>query len=103
MHSVTYNICRLFEIAPDLIHLFPFKDQDLSDDNVLLKQHAMQVMESIDACLGMIGDLEELQETLIQLGIIHNMKDVQVGSFAVSIPFNVLVNCTLTLLCMSMH
>ena len=84
---------RLFEIAPDLKYLFPFKDQDLTDDNALLKQHSMQVMESIDMCLGMTDDPEELQETLVQLGIVHNMNDVQVESFAVST-----FHCSITVL-----
>lgn len=46
----------------------------------------MQVMESIDTCLGMAGEPEKLQETLIQLGIIHHMSNVKVDNFAVSKP-----------------
>lgn len=74
----------MFEIAPDLKKLFPFKDQELSDDNELLKKHAIQVMESIDLAIGMLDTPDELKETLITLGIVHNMKSVQLESFGVS-------------------
>lgn len=77
-------VCRLFEIAPELQDLFPFKDEELSSDNAMLKKHAVQVMESIDAAIGMLDDPDELQETLIGLGIVHNMSNVKVDSFAVS-------------------
>lgn len=50
----------------------------------MLKKHAVQVMESIDAAIGMLDDPDELQETLIGLGIVHNMSNVKVDSFAVS-------------------
>ena len=41
-------------------------------------------MESIDGAISMLDNPEELQENLIELGIIHHMKDVQLESFAVS-------------------
>ena len=57
----------------------------MTPDNELLKKHGVQVMESIDAAIGMLDNPEELKETLIDLGIVHHMKDVKVESFAVSI------------------
>ncbi len=75
---------RLFEIAPELIEIFPFDGKDLDDDNVSLKKHAMQVMQSIDDALGMADQPEELKETLIGLGVVHNMSNVNLDSFAVS-------------------
>ena len=75
---------RLFEIAPELQKLFPFDGEAVTADNELLKRHGIQVMESIDAAIGMLDNPEELKETLIDLGIVHHMKDVQVDSFAVS-------------------
>lgn len=81
---------RLFEIAPNLQYLFPFKDEDLKSDSTPLKKHAIQVMESIDAAIGMLDNPEELKETLIGLGIVHHMKDVQLASFAVSVVYDLL-------------
>jgi len=75
--------CRLFEIAPELQELFPFQGQELNEENTLLKKHALQVMESVGLAISLMGDPEQLQETLIELGIIHNMKSVQVKSFEV--------------------
>ncbi len=45
----------------------------------------MQVMTSIDDALRMAGQPDELKETLIGLGVIHNMSNVQLESFAVSL------------------
>lgn len=75
---------RLFEIAPDLLSLFPF--DEVSEETPGLKKHASDVMESIDKAIDLLkaGDLEELQDTLLELGIVHHMKSVQVESFAVS-------------------
>ena len=41
-------------------------------------------MESIDAAVGLLGNSQELEDTLFELGIIHHMKEVQLDSFAVS-------------------
>lgn len=49
-------------------------------------------MESIDSALGMAGQPEELKETLIGLGVVHNMSNVQLDSFAVSVN-NYYFNC----------
>lgn len=64
----------------------------MTPDNELLKKHGVQVMESIDAAIGMLDNPEELKETLIDLGIVHHMKDVKVESFAVSIKLCVCVH-----------
>lgn len=74
---------RLFEIAPDLQDLFPFEGEELSEENELLKKHALQVMESVGMAIGLMGDPEQLKEILIGLGVVHNMKSVQVDSFKV--------------------
>ena len=82
-HTLSYShLCRLFELAPDLINLFPFELNEDSQDG--LKKHALQVMQSIDMAIGMLDDQNELEDTLTELGIIHNMKSVQLESFAVS-------------------
>ncbi len=78
---------RLFEIAPELIEIFPFDGEDLNDDNVSLRKHSMQVMQSINDALGMADQPEELKETLIGLGVVHNMSNVQLESFAVSLHY----------------
>ena len=67
-----------------MVQLFPFRDEKLSDEHEGLQKHAMQVMESINDALGMAGQPEELKETLIELGVVHNMNSVKVESFAVS-------------------
>ena len=77
-------VFRLFEIAPDLKDLFPFSKGTNHDE--ALKKHGLLVMESIDTAISLLGDgnFEELKDTLIELGIVHNMKEVQLDSFAVS-------------------
>ena len=75
---------RLFEIAPDLKELFPFKEDELSDEHEGLRKHALQVMESVDLAINLLDDSDELVETLVSLGIVHNMSNVRVDSFAVS-------------------
>ena len=77
--------CRLFEIAPELQELFPFEGQELTEENTLLKKHALQVMESVGGAISLMGNPEQLQDTLIELGIVHNMKSVQVKSFEVGL------------------
>ncbi len=47
----------------------------------------MQVMQSINDALGMADQPEELKETLIGLGVVHNMSNVQLESFAVSLHY----------------
>ena len=80
---------RLFEIAPKLQELFPFQGEELSDDNKKLRFHALQVMETIDAAIGMLHDVQTLTDTLVDLGIVHNMKNVKVESFAVSLHISI--------------
>lgn len=74
-------ISRLFLIAPQLLELFTFKDE--AEDKGLRK-HGLQVMNSIDGAIGLLNEPELLEETLIELGIIHNMKSVNIESFGVS-------------------
>lgn len=75
---------RLFEIAPELLNLFSFKDASNKDEG--MRQHGLNVMESIDAAITLLGskEMSELVDNLVELGIIHNMKHVQLDSFAVS-------------------
>lgn len=56
----------------------------MNEENDLLKKHALQVMESVGACISIIDDTERLVETLKQLGMVHNLANVEVKSFAVS-------------------
>ena len=66
------------------MELFPFSDEELNQDHPGLKKHGIQVMESIGAAINLLSNPEELKEVLLQMGIIHNMLNVQVESFAVS-------------------
>ena len=70
----------------------------MTPDNEELKRHGIQVMESIDAAIGMLDNPAELKETLIDLGIIHHMKDVKLESFAVSIKL-----CVCVRVCINSH
>lgn len=72
------------------MELFPFDAADPSLEG--FRKHALDVMETVDKAIEMLvdGDIEELKDTLVELGIVHNMKNVQVESFAVSlIPYRV--------------
>ena len=71
----------------------------MTSDNELLKKHGVQVMESIDAAIGMLDNPEDLKETLIDLGIVHHMKDVKVESFAVSIKIKSACVCVCVCVC----
>ena len=81
----------MFEIAPDLQKLFYFSDDELDDNHPGLRKHAMQVMEKIDGAIGLLDEEEELKEELVGLGIVHHMSNVNVGSFAVSIGFRLIM------------
>lgn len=78
----SYN--RLFEIAPQLKEAFSFREDNLEKDNSALIKHGKVVMESIDLAIGMLDDIETLQETLIDMGVVHNMKEIKIDSFGVS-------------------
>lgn len=67
--------------------MFSFKNEELNRENEGLRKHGLQVMESIDAAVGLLEDPEELQEVLITLGIVHHMNEVQLESFGVSFIF----------------
>ena len=67
------------------MELFPFSGEQIDANNPGLIRHGTQVMESIDAAVDLLGDLDELVETLKTLGIVHNMANVELKSFAVSI------------------
>lgn len=90
-HTPIIMCYRLFEIAPELEKLFSFAEMTTEDKKQKQLQHGMQVMESIGAAIEMLDDPETLKETLLGLGIMHNMKDVQVNSFAVSSSIEMLI------------
>ena len=56
----------------------------MNEENALLKKHALQVMESVGTCISIIHDPAQLEEALKQLGMVHNLANVDVKSFAVS-------------------
>ena len=75
---------RLFEIAPELQELFPFSGEELTDENEKLKEHAMQVMQAVGEAIKLLHKPPELKSLLTELGIVHNLSNVKVESFAVS-------------------
>ena len=74
----------MFEIAPELQELFSFKQEDLTPSNERLKKHAVQVMESVGMAIEIIDDQSQMEEVLLELGIVHHMKGVKINTFAVS-------------------
>jgi hypothetical protein len=76
---------KLFEIDPHVYDLFPFKGEAMNIENEGIRKHALQVMETIDAAVGLVvsGEIETLKETLIGLGMVHGMKSVQSKDFQV--------------------
>lgn len=81
----SFCIYRLFEISPTLYQLFPFKDEEISENNTGLAKHALQVMETIDVAIKMLsnGELEKLKETLEDLGAAHSFRSVKSEHFQV--------------------
>ena len=79
-------IFRLFELAPYLQALFPFADEELSESSETFQKHALQVMETVDTAVTLIlaNDISTLEGALIDLGMVHNFKNVKPEHFAVS-------------------
>lgn len=73
--------------------MFPFTEEDVGITSPALVKHGVQVMESIDAAVDLLGNTEELVETLKTLGIVHNMHSVQLESFAVR---HAIMYCTIS-------
>ncbi len=84
MKTIVLINIRLFESYPELLEAFPF-DKEPQKFKEGVAKHGLQVMESIDAAVNLLSDLEKLSETLIELGIIHHMKSIEVESFGVSV------------------
>ena len=83
--SLSFYLPRLFEIRPNLYKLFAFGDEGFSEDNEKLRKHALDVMTTVDAAIGMVvdGELATLVDTLIELGMVHHMKSVTPKEFEV--------------------
>lgn len=84
--TLSLTLTRLFDIQPSLQSLFPFKNQELNDNNEVLRKHALLVMETVDAAIELLkdGKLDSLVTTLIDLGVVHSMNNVKPEHFAVS-------------------
>ena len=77
---------RLFEINPSLQDMFSFKNQDLTN-NELLENHAVSLMETIDTVVNLVkeNEIETLTSQLVELGIGHSINKVTPKHFAVRI------------------
>ena len=86
LQSFFLSCCRLFEIDPQLVELFPFRDEEISINNEGMRKHGLGVMETIDAAITMVleGNIEELVCTLTELGMVHSIHNVDPQHFGVS-------------------
>ena len=75
---------KLFELAPYLQALFPFAEEELSENSESFQKHALQVMETVDTAVTLIlaNDISTLEGALIDLGMVHNFKNVKPEHFA---------------------
>ena len=82
--------CRLFELDPHLVELFPFGAEGATEDNESLRKHAFGVMSTIDAALEMVQkkEIEELVTTLQELGTVHSLNNIEPVHFGVSQRYN---------------
>ena len=62
---------KIFEIAPEALQLFPFKDEPDLAESPKLKKHAMSVMNTVDAAVKGLADLDKLVPVLQGLGKRH--------------------------------
>jgi len=64
---------RIFEIAPQALALFSFKDEpaDKLYESPILKAHAIKVMKTVGVAVSMLDDLENLLPVLEGLGKKH--------------------------------
>lgn len=82
-HTVT--LCalftRLFETHPEVQSVFlPFRGKSHEDlqDSPQLKSHALRVMGTVETCMNHIHQLQELHQTLHDLGARHVMYNAKV-------------------------
>ena len=62
---------QIFDIAPQALQLFPFKDDRELYDSPRLKGHGVKVVTTVDAVIKGVRDLEGLKPTLQNLGLRH--------------------------------
>ncbi|CAK0893049.1 unnamed protein product, partial [Prorocentrum cordatum] len=62
---------QIFDIAPQALQLFAFKDEPNLYDSPKLKGHGVKVVTTVDAVVNSVRDLEALKPTLQDLGLRH--------------------------------
>lgn len=69
------------------MNLFPFRDEEISENNEGMKKHGLGVMETIDTAITLVleNKLEELVSILNDLGTVHTLHSVDPIHFTVSV------------------
>jgi len=62
---------HIFEIAPEALQLFKFKDESNVFESTLLKSHSNKVIATVDVAVNSLGDLNVLVAVLRALGERH--------------------------------
>merc|ERR1712127_94479 len=62
---------KIFEIAPEALQLFSFRDEPNLAESPKLKKHAMSVMNTVDVAVKGLADLDKLVPVLQGLGKRH--------------------------------
>ena len=60
-----------------LLEEFPGAGVEELLDNENVKKHALQMTESLSAYISMLDHMDELHDTLKELGVIHQQKNIQ--------------------------
>ena len=59
---------RIFELAPEALGLFSFKDEGVRSNGVGLRLHALKVMKTVGVAVSMLRKLDELVPVLQEIG-----------------------------------
>lgn len=89
--------CRLFEICPEVLQLFPFADEPvINSETEGLVKHGLDVMGVIDSALSMVVNMEidKLVDFLVELGLAHSLRNVEPKHFAVSYSYSMICSTT---------
>ena len=74
-HGVAF-FKRIFELAPEALQLFSFKDEPNLYESPALKKHATKVMTTVGVAVAGLADLEKLVPVLHGLGERHKDRGV---------------------------
>eukprot|EP00232_Nephroselmis_pyriformis_P018315 CAMPEP_0182901382 /NCGR_PEP_ID=MMETSP0034_2-20130328/29609_1 /TAXON_ID=156128 /ORGANISM="Nephroselmis pyriformis, Strain CCMP717" /LENGTH=853 /DNA_ID=CAMNT_0025035791 /DNA_START=131 /DNA_END=2688 /DNA_ORIENTATION=+ len=73
---------KMFEIAPDLLKMFPFKGDDVKD-SASLRAHASALITTVGSAVGMLSNMHTVTMTLRSLGEEHAKYGVVESHFVI--------------------